>query len=1550
MLKELQAPLEPVKSGTLEVKAAKGEKHHMTESDHDSRHSRTPANDLDRSSINFSPATHTEGTATPSDISGNGKIYDSTNDMCKVKPQKKRLADMLNVRPNIHFMRTERMSFAQERLWFLRVYLKDSSTYNVTTSYRITGSLRVADLEKAFTAVIDRHESLRTAFIMDPLTHQPLQAVAPTGRLVLQKKRLESESDISREFDAVNKYAYDLEHAEIMKSSLLSESPTSHVLILGFHHIAFDGFSSHIFIRDLACVYTGQRLAPLRHQYIDFSIKQRMQKESGMSKDIAYWKSEFRTLPPVLPLFDFARVRSRKSLAEYRIRTFERTLSARATAGLRSASQRLGATPFHFLHLATLQVLLYRFLKISDLCIGVIDANKKDPEHYETLGFFVNLLALRFQINGSRSFANVVQNTRDRVLLALEHSQLPFDALLDELNVPRSTDHNPLFQVILNYKMGSAKTVALGNCQAELLRLDDAGNPYDLAFEIETTTDGTTLVAIKCQEYLYSEHDLELVFGTYSRLLEALAQNASLQICQYPLFEASDAQAAVQLGHGARVELDETFTISRRFEEIALDHMSELAVSDDLGNTLTYAEMMALVHSISTNLVQSGVRSGFFVAVYCEPTVHIICYLLAIIRINAVYVPLDAQIPVERLQLVVDDCRPSVIICDSSTVSRAHDMATHKARIVDISAFQTAENGSHVDDISDSKSPACAIYTSGSTGIPKGVLLTQSSLANNVVGMSKRYSIGKEVILQQTSLGFDLSLAQMLQFLVSGGRLVVASQQTRLDPVRLAKLIAEEGVTYTWATPSEYSHLLRYGIKYLGSCSRWLYAFSAGEAMTDRLVSSFETLALPNLRLYDAYGPSEATICASAGEIELGAKGAKRDILTIGTAMPNYSIYILDDDLQPIPAGLVGEIVIGGSGVAIGYLGKDDLTNEKFVADTFASTGDISKGWNKMYRTGDRGKLLADGRIIYLGRVSDDSQVKIRGVRIELDDIANTIMRHASRQVVEAAVCVRGEGEEKFLVAFIVLSAMFEDPAAYLVQLKAALPLPPTMLPSKIVPIDFLPITKNGKLDRAALQSMPLPNQTNRADEEVTLTPTEEALRDIWICTLPSAILLTAISKTADFFDIGGNSLLLVRLQAKIREALGVDVPLFELFAASALQQMAAKVVAMSSAVQSPAAIDWDTETSMDIPLQGDATEEQKPVSDKNIEVLLTGSTGFLGSGILKVLIEDPNIRRIHCVALRDKEQGPNHTSHRLSRSEVSEAKNKIVQYSGDLSAPLLGLDNLTFTHLSSIIDRIIHNGADVSFSKPYLALRGTNVDSTKTLIRLALPRRIPFHFISTAGVAQFLPTSEKTLGETSLTACPPPARTTAVADTEGYITSKWVCESLLEYIATQHRLPVWIHRPSNILGPGAQDTNLMASFVAYAVEIRAVPRIPLRMDGAIEFVALESVSREIVDMFACASGIGREERLRREHGDNDDAPIVCFVNHCGDVVIPVSQLGSSLEQEFECQLEQLELDEWLGRARAAGLPAMFAIMMGEILKKAEAEGLVLKTLTREKV
>jgi hybrid polyketide synthase/nonribosomal peptide synthetase ACE1 len=1543
MLNEPQTPLEPVKSTTLEFKAAKCEKHDMAESDHDSRHSRTPAHDLDRSSIDFSPATHTEATATPSDRSGNGKISDSTNDMCKVKPQKKLLADMLNVRPKIHFMRTERMSFAQERLWFLRVYLKDSSTYNVTTSYGITGPLRIADLEKAFTAVIDRHESLRTAFIVDPVTHQPLQAVAPTGRLVLQKKRLESESDMSREFDAVNKYTYDLKHAEIMKSTLLSESPTSHVLILGFHHIAFDGFSSHIFIRDLAYAYNGQQLAPLRHQYIDFSIKQRMQKDSGMSKEIAYWKSEFRTLPPVLPLFDFARVRSRKSLTEYKIRTFERTLSVRATAGLRSASQRLGATPFHF-HLAALQVLLHRFLKISDLCIGVIDANKKDPEHYETLGFFVNLLALRFQIDSSHSFANVVQNTRDRVLLALEHSQLPFDALLDELNAPRSTDHNPLFQVILNYKMGSAKTVALGNCQAELLRLDDAGNPYDLAFEIETATDGTTLVAIKCQEYLYSEDDLGLLFGTYSRLLEEFAQNASLQICQYPLFEASDAQAAVQLGKGARVDLDETFTISRRFEEIALNHKSELAVSDDLGNTLTYAEMVALVHSISTSLVQSGVRSSSFVAVYCEPTVHIICYLLGIIRINAVYVPLDAQIPAERLQLVVDDCRPSVIICDSSTISRAHDMATHEARIVDVTAFQIAENRSHVDDISDSKSPACAIYTSGSTGIPKGVLLTQSSLANNVVGIKKRYSIGQEVILQQTSLGFDLSLAQMLQFLVSGGRLVVASKTTRVDPVRLAKLIAQEGVTYTWATPSEYSHLLRYGIEYLSSCSRWLYAFSAGEAMTDRLVSSFEKLALPNLRLYDAYGPSEATICASAGEIELGAK---RDILTIGTAMPNYSIYILDDDLQPIPAGLVGEIVIGGSGVAIGYLGKDNLTSEKFVADTFASTGDISKGWNKMYRTGDRGKLLADGRIIYLGRVSDDSQVKIRGVRIELDDIANTIMRHASRQVVEAAVCVRGEGEEKFPVAFIVLSAMFEDPAAYLAKLKTALPLPPTMLPSKLVPIDFLPITKNGKLDRAALQIMPLPNQTNHADEEVTLTPTEEALREIWICILPPAILPTAISKTADFFDIGGNSLLLVRLQANIREVLGVDVPLFELFAASALQQMAAKVVAMSSAVQSPAAIDWDTETSMDIPLQGDATEEQKPVSDKNIEVLLTGSTGFLGSGILEVLIEDPNIRRIHCVALRDN--GPNHASHKLSRSEVSDAKNKIVQYSGDLSAPLLGLDDLTFTHLSSIIDRIIHNGADVSFSKPYLALRGTNVDSTKTLIRLALPRRIPFHFISTAGVAQFLPPSEKTLAETSLSACPPPARTTAVADTEGYITSKWVCESLLEHIATQHRLPVWIHRPCNILGTGAQDTNLMASFVAYAVEIRAVPRIPLRMDGAIEFVALEGVSREIVDMLACASGVGREERLRRQHNDNDDASIVRFVNHCGDVIIPVSQLGSSLEQEFECQLEQLELDEWLGRARAAGLPAMFATMMGEILKKAEAEGLVLKTLTRER-
>ncbi|KAL9037716.1 MAG: hypothetical protein Q9214_005575, partial [Letrouitia sp. 1 TL-2023] len=403
--------------------------------------------------------------------------------------------------------RMGRMSFPQERLWFLRSYLSDPTTYNITLAYKLTGPLRVEAMEKAFDATIQRHEILRTAFYTDLSTGEAQQGVIAESPFKLERLEITDDKQVEDEFRRTNCHVYDLEHGDSMRAKLLRRDADTHFLIMGYHHIALDATTSLLLVRDFAMIYAGMKLEPLKLQYLDYAVKQRrLIKESGY-KDIAYWKTEFSDSPTVLPFFDFGSVKLRKPLTEYKIRILETRLDASTTSKLKIASQKMQVTSFH-LHLATLQVLLHRLLKIDDVCIGITDANKSDPDHFDTLGFFVNLLPIRSKIDGKQSFTGIAQKAKDKTFQALAHSQLPFDVLLDELNIPRTTDHTPLFQVLMNYKMGSNRTVPLGECKAEAIKLEDASNPYDLQFDVEVAIDGTTLITANTQAHLYSDADL----------------------------------------------------------------------------------------------------------------------------------------------------------------------------------------------------------------------------------------------------------------------------------------------------------------------------------------------------------------------------------------------------------------------------------------------------------------------------------------------------------------------------------------------------------------------------------------------------------------------------------------------------------------------------------------------------------------------------------------------------------------------------------------------------------------------------------------------------------------------------------------------------------------------------------------------------------------------------------------------------------------------------------------------------------------------------------
>ncbi|CVK98127.1 related to fusarin C cluster-polyketide synthase/NRPS [Fusarium mangiferae] len=1351
--------------------------------------------------------------------------------------------------------RTGPLSFAQERLWFLQQFLRDHSTYNVTMHYHISGPLRLHDLEGAFQQVIHRHESLRTSFFIDPYTDLPTQAVLKDSSFRLEQKH---NSTAKIEYEAMQEMSYDLENGNVTKAVIVPDSDGDFDLIFGFHHIALDGYSAQIMVRDLAMAYAGQTLSSKQQDYLDFAIAHKAAKVPDTT--LAYWRSELEELPPTLSVFDFAEVKTRIPLTDYTTRALERTLSIDQGRSIRTVAKCLDVTPFH-IHLAALQVVLSDLASTKDLCIDITDANKNDAAHMDTVGFFVNLLLLRLKLSPSQTLAEVVANAKSKANSALSHSDIPFDVLLDEIKLPRSTTHSPLFQ---------------------LVAFKDANNPYDLTFDIETYQDGSASISVKTQEYLYSEN---LFASEPSRTVEQICKPTAEQIGK-----------ALTLGRGERIPSPRLETLCHYFEECVVKQPDDTALVTDKGQALTWLQLKALVNQITITLVEAGAKQESRVCVYCDPSMYIFPTLMAIAEAGGVYVPLDAQNPIKRLQLMVDDCQPDVLLIDDSTATTSHGLDT-KAKVINVNTIKAdPSNTFHLDNRVRGDGMGYIFYTSGTTGVPKAVALTHASLVHHFDGFIHYNNLNKCRMLQQAPLGFDMSLTQMTLAIMLGGTLIVATSETRKDPMQLAQLMLDEKVTHTFMTPTLALSVIHHGYKYLRQCVDCEYASLAGEAMTTRVTREFKRLGLRNLELLNGYGPTEITIIATCGSNELGDTLRDTHNPSIGRTLPNYSCYILDENMQPVRPGLAGELVIGGAGVAIGYLNKQDLTEAKFLPDPFSTAEDVARGWTRMYRTGDKARFLSDGRLCFLGRIAGDSQIKLRGFRIELEDIASTIVRASDGKIPEAAVSLRGEGDSAYLVAFVILSQSncLSDEKGYLKQLLKELSLPRYMKPARIISIDQLPMNASGKLDQYALDALPVPHEEDIVDKP--LTETQERLKLGWLKALP--FVDAAIGPDTDFFSAGGNSLRIVSLREYITREFGVPVSVFDLFQASTLGEMAAKIDGSTTQGHITTPIDWDEETHIDADLSIVGAQEPLPSETTNdLHVALTGATGFLGVAILKCLLEDKRVSKVHCLAVRSSS----------NTSDPVFSSSRVACYPGDLSLPRLGLSQEQFDQLADTVERIIHNGADVSFLKTYQSLKRSNASSSRELARMAITRRIPVHFVSTGGVVQL--TGQDGLDEVSVADSVPPTDGSL-----GYVASKWASEVILEKYASQCNLPVWIHRPSNITGPNAPKADLMQNIFHYSVKTASLPDLAA-WSGCFDFVPVDVV----------AEGIASSIYETQTH------VTVAYKHHCGKEKISVEDLPSYLEAEHG-KIEMVSVEEWLERSKAAGLDGVTAALVEKTL------------------
>ncbi|PYH76605.1 polyketide synthase A [Aspergillus uvarum CBS 121591] len=1337
------------------------------------------------------------------------------------------------------FTRVELMSPYQSLIWFAGHYMKDPTQYNVVISYNVEGSFQFGRFQRALEQTVARHESLRTAFFMDHVSGELVQGALERARPFFYHVKTSDPETVSEEFKKAALYNWSLEEGETFRVTVVSVEPGRHTVIFSYHHIIMDGVSWSTFLREVKGFYEMRPPTFNATQYMDYSVMQNQAIQSGaFTKDMEYWKRRLSPLPDVMPLLGLAKVKYRTATDNYKAHTTTRTIGRELAERVRNSSQRLRGTAFHF-YLATLQILFAKLLSIENLCIGMSDANRKHEQYLNTVGYFVNLLPLQFRIAQGDSFASVFKRTSGNVLSALSHSSMPSNLVVDHLDIPRTSTHTPLFQIAINYRVGEITEMSVEDFKLIYQRSVMGNAPYDMSFHITPTALGTCILDVTCRDYLYSPEAAGQVLDMYTNLLGGFASNSSLSVQQCALFSSDSDETHLSVRRGTRIRHRWPETLSARFRTILDSCTDRTAVIEENGR-YTYSFLGARMGSIANALIERKITPGMKVAVLCQPSLDSVASLLAILLIDAVYVPLDLSSPISRHSAIIEASAAKVILCSTTTLESASALGV--ATIINASA--APEHSGPTADISRDAAP------------------------------------------QGSSLSSHRRREETLS--------------------KLPSLIRREKVTFTLATPSEYMVILQHGRKYLEDYTLWRHACLGGEPFTDQLKRELVQLGHRCPIVQDSYGVTEISACTTFETMNVSQLEEAR---SVGKPIPNTSVYILDDNGNLVGIGVPGEICIGGAGIALGYL-DEEQTRLKFVEDRLATAEDVARRWTRMYRTGDKGRMLQDGSLILLGRMDGNTEIKLRGLRIDLDDVGATLVNYSSGLISAAVVCVKGDGDSKYLVAYVAIAPGRTSTDSELQRLATSLPLPKYMCPALVVRLDNLPRNANGKVDRKAIEALPALSANVPSQENRRLTLGEGELKLLWRRILPNK---PPIQPESDFFMLGGNSLLLIKLQGAIRTSIGIHITLRELYAASTLSSMALKV-ASRKAETPTATINWYEETAVPEGILQEANSPPEPRRSRDsagIEIILTGATGFLGRAILRALLQKSEVNKIHCLSV---EKG---------QDDVLPSSSSVGVYYGSLLDPTLGLSTAESDTLQSCVDVIIHAGAHGHCLNTYNSLRTPNLRSTHILAGFACRAQIPLHYISSPRV--ILQSGQTSLGPVSVASHPPLS-----SSSEGFTATKWASEAFLEHLADRAELSVYIHRPCTPIGDNAPDQDALNSLLHFSDRLSATPRLT-NMGGFLDFqqveVIAERIASEVTSSVSDSTSPSSSSSL---------SSVVQFRHYSGGVRVQVKSFKEYMEKVHGRPFAELRLPEWSAKAMELGMEPLIPAFLEAVAESSE--------------
>lgn len=1031
---------------------------------------------------------------------------------------------------------TAPLSYGQERMWFLYQFQSDKALYNLPLALRMRGKLDIASLKRAFDEIVRRHEALRTTFTDDE--GRLMQVIQPAQTLDVRVIDL-PEGLTDRKEDGVKRFIreeaqepFDLTRSPLIRAMLLRLGPEEHILVVTMHHIASDGWSIELLRQELATLYSAFRegrnpqLPELSIQYADYAMWQREYSQGReLQAKLEYWKKQLAGMAGVLEL---PAKRPRPAVPDYRSAQHNFQITPPLLRSLEELSRAHRVTLFMVL-LAAFQVLLSRHSGQADIAVGTPVSGRDESAVEGLIGFFVNTLVLRTDLSGNPTFLSLLERVRDVALGAYSNQDLPFQTLVEVLEPERDLSRSPLFQVLF-INSAPAKPWTLPDMDVEELEVEYGKAPFDLTVGLKSN--GRQIQG----EILYrtSLFDTEMVTrlaAHYVTLLASIVDNPETPVLLLSLLtEQERREMLLEWGQGTQC-LQKDKCVHQLFEEQVKRVPLKIAVVDQ-HESVTYQDLDRRANQLAYYLRRLGVGPDKLAAICVEPGASMVVGLLGILKAGGAYVPLDPDWPSERLGYVLEDSRASVLVTQDALLRRLPVFAGTIVRL-----------DGHREEISreDFKSPGnCAgkanrayvIYTSGSTGKPKGVEVPHSALSNFLASMLQEPGIHQDdLLLAVTTLSFDIAGLELYLPLIAGARVRVPSRDICFDGSRLLETL-NEGVTVMQATPATWKSLLNAG--WAGHSQ--LKALCGGEALSADLAKKL----LERSRLaWNMYGPTETTIWSLTQKL-----GNVTDCVPIGRPIANTEVYVLNQEMEPAPAGVVGELYIGGAGLARGYLNRPALTADKFVPNPFSKT----EG-ERLYRTGDQVRWINNGIIEFVGR--SDDQVKVRGYRIELGEIESVLREHEA--IGEAVVVVREDqpGDQR-LVAYITKKNNYDFDSG---ELRGFLKqkLPSYMLPSCFVQLEKLLLTANGKIDRRSLPVPGLDAEERTAKYVAPATETEKKLAEIW-----SEVLgLEAVSAEDSFLDLGGHSLLAMQVTSRIRRMFGVELPLLTFFEQPTLSTIA---------------------------------------------------------------------------------------------------------------------------------------------------------------------------------------------------------------------------------------------------------------------------------------------------------------------------------------------------------------------------------------------------------